>query len=48
MTHRGLSFRGHLLVRLSFSLIFDLKVMSIDTALRFKFQIHVFQNDLNE
>ena len=48
MTHRGLSFRGHLLVRLSFSFIFDLKVMSIDTTLHFKFQIHIFQNDLNK
>ena len=39
--HRGLSFNIHLLVRLSFSFTFDLKVMSIDTTLHFKFHIHI-------
>ena len=39
----GLSFKRHLLVGLSFSFTFYLKVMSIDTTLH----IHVFQNDLS-
>ena len=40
--HRGLSFKRHLLVRLSFSFTLDLEVMSIDTTLHFKFHIHIF------
>ena len=46
--HRGLSFKRHLLVRLSFSFTFHLKVMSIDTTLHFKFHKHVFWNDLSK
>ena len=46
--HRGLSFKRHLLVRLSFSFTFHLKVMSIDTTLHFKFHKHVFWDDLNK
>ena len=41
-------FRRYLLVRSSFTFNFDLKAMSVDITLRFKFHIHVFWNDPNK